>query len=481
MTPVIALPRTAPEIQGVRATAILAFLDAVEQSGLALHSVMLLRHGAIVAEGWWAPYAAERPHMLFSLSKSFASTAVGLAVAEGRLTVDDLVLPFFPEDAPADVSTYLAALRVRDLLTMTSGHADDTTAGFFERPDGNWVASFLEQPLSYAPGTHFKYNSGCTYMLSAIVQRLTGQTVLEYLRPRLLDPLGIEHATWESCPRGVNVGGWGLSITTESIARFGQLYLQHGRWRDEQLLPQEWVAAATRKQVPNGPDPAVDWEQGYGYQFWRSRHNTYRGDGAFGQFCIVMPEKDAVLAITSGVGNMQAVLDLVWRHLVPGLTNAELPPSDDAQRLAERLTMLMLPQPEGGTSALEPTVSGRTYDFPTNPNKIERLSLEFDADVVLRVRDDRGEHRVVAGRGAWVEGETTLDEHGPFRVAATGAWTAPDTYELRLAYVETPFCPTITCRFEDDRVRVAYRLNVSFGPTELPPIEGQLSEGKARA
>jgi CubicO group peptidase (beta-lactamase class C family) len=435
---------------------------------------MLLRHGHVVAEGWWVPYAAELPHMLFSLSKSFTSTAVGLAVAEGRLTVDDLVLPFFPDDAPAEVGEHLAALRVRDLLTMTSGHADDTIAGFFERRDGNWAASFFEQPLSYTPGTHFKYNSGCTYMLAAIMQRLTGQTLLEYLRPRLIDPLGIDYATWESCPRGVNVGGWGLSITTDSIARFGQLYLQHGRWGERQLVPQEWIAEATRKQVPNGPDPAVDWEQGYGYQFWRSRHNAYRGDGAFGQFCIVMPEQDAVLAITSGVGNMQAVLDLVWRHVLPGFSAAALPASADAKRLAARLAGLTLPLPEGSSSALETAVSGRSYRFAANDLQIQQLSLEFDAErVVLRVRDNRGEHELVAGRDAWLQGETTLDQRGRLRVAAAGAWTALDTYELRLWYIETPFSPTITCRFDDDRVRFTYRLNASFGPTEFPPIEGR--------
>lgn len=469
------LPRATPESHGIPSTAILAFLDAVERAELALHSVMLVRHGAVLAEGWWQPYAPERPHMLFSLSKSFTSTAVGLAVAEGRLSVDDLVLPFFPDDAPAVVSEHLAAMRVRDLLTMSTGHAEDTTPALHTCADGNWARAFLAQPVTHAPGTHFLYNSGATYMLSAIVQRLTGTTLLEYLRPRLLDPLGIEDATWESCPRGVNTGGWGLSITTESIARFGQLYLQGGVWCGRRLIPAAWVAAASAAQVSNGTSPDSDWEQGYGYQFWRCRHGAYRGDGAFGQFCVVMPEQDAVLAITSGVGDMQAVLNLAWEHLLPNMAPRALPPNDSATTaLADRLASLALPLVQGQpTTPTAARVSGAAYQVAPNDAQVESLALDFEPETAtLHVRDQRGKHTVMAGSGAWRFGQTSFTERGTLPVAAHGAWTAEDTYELRLCFYETPFLATMTCRFAGDRVQARYRLNVSFGPTELPPLEG---------
>src|SRR5262249_17904140 len=158
-----------------------------------------------------------------------------------------------------------------------------------------------------------------TYMLSAIVQKTAGLTVLDYLRPRLFEPLGIEDPTWGTSPQGVSLGGYGLSIRTEDIARFGQLYLQKGEWQGRQLLPTTRVQAATSRQVSNGSSPQSDWDQGYGYQFWRCRHGAFRGDGAFGQYCLVMPEQDAVLAITSGVKDMQAVLNLVWDKLLPAL------------------------------------------------------------------------------------------------------------------------------------------------------------------
>ena len=277
MTAEISLPRSIPEAQGIPSAAITAFLEAAEQGGSGLHSFMLLRHGRVAAEGWWSPYAPTAPHMLFSLSKSFTSTAVGLAVAEGRLSVDDPVLSFFPAEAPRKPGENLAAMRVRHLLSMSTGHDHDTTEHLYRRRDGDWAKAFLARPVAYAPGTHFLYNTGASYMLSAIVQRLTGMTLLEYLRPRLLDPLGITGAAWETCPRGVNTGGFGLSITTEDIARFGQLYLQRGVWQGRQIVPEAWVAEASSRQMPNGSNAESDWEQGYGYQFWLCRHSAYRG------------------------------------------------------------------------------------------------------------------------------------------------------------------------------------------------------------
>ena len=311
MTAPSSLPHRSPESEGIPSSAIIDFIRSIEEEIHSFHSFMLLRHGAIIAEGWWYPYRRDYPHMLFSLSKSFTSSAIGLAVSEALLTVDDFVLDFFPEDAPKQVGANLKAMRIHHLLSMSTGHDEDTTPFMQNRKDNNWVKGFLNRPVKYKPGTHFLYNTGATYMLSAIIQRLTGDTLLDYLRPRLFDPLGIQNPTWETCPRGINTGGYGLSIKTEDIARFGQLYLQKGAWNGRQILPERWITTASAKQISNGNNSESDWEQGYGYQFWRCRYNIYRGDGAFGQYCIIMPEQDAVLAITSGVPDMQAVLNLI--------------------------------------------------------------------------------------------------------------------------------------------------------------------------
>ena len=315
-----ALPRSSPESQGISSTGILEFVDAATSQITSLHSFMLVRHGQVVTEAWWEPESANKPHVLWSLSKSFTSTAVGLAVAEGKLSIDDPVLKFFPDQAPAEPSANLKAMRVRDLLTMSTGHQDEVNL----RNEKDWTRAFLAQSVPHKPGTHFKYNTPATYMQSAIVQKVTGQTVLDYLKPRLFEPLGIESPKWDSSPEGISLGGYGLFLRTEDIARFGQLYLQKGQWQGKQLVPAEWIEQATSKQVSNGSDPSRDWDQGYGFQFWRCRHDAYRGDGRDGQFCIVLPKLDAVIAITANTGDMQAELNVVWDKLLPAFSDKPL-------------------------------------------------------------------------------------------------------------------------------------------------------------
>ena len=338
----VSLPRSTPEAQGVSTAAIRAFVEAADQRVNTMHSFMLVRHGHVVAEGWWKPEAADKPHVMHSLSKSFTSTAVGLAVSEGKLSVDDPVLKFFPEDAPAAPSDKLKAMRVRDLLTMNSGHEAEVKF----TTNATWVQTFLAHPVPHKPGTHFLYNTPGSHMLSAIVRKVTGETVLDYLKPRLFEPLGIENPEWPSSPQGNTFGGWGLKIRTEDIAKFGQLYLQKGKWNGKQLVPAAWVEQATSKQVSNGSDPTKDWDQGYGFQFWRCRYGAFRGDGANGQFCIVLPEQDAVIAITANTRDMQAELNVVWEKLLPAFHAKKLPANKQEEaKLRETLANLAVRPP----------------------------------------------------------------------------------------------------------------------------------------
>lgn len=337
------LPRSTPEAQGLASAAVRAYLEAADREVKTMHSFMLVRHGKVVAEAWWKPEGPEKPHRLWSLSKSFTSTAVGMAVAEGKLKVEDKVLSFFPEEAPAAIPENLKAMTVKDLLTMTGGHDKEVKLALTDTVP--WVTAFLAHPVPHVPGTHFQYNTPGTHLLSAVVRKVTGETVLDYLQPRLFHPLGIAPPEWPASPQGNTIGGWGLLLRTEDIAKFGQLYLQKGRWDGKQLVPESWVAQATSKQVPNdagkkNPDQS-DWAQGYGFQFWRCRHGAFRGDGKDGQFCIVMPEQDAVVAITAATGDMQKELNLVWDYLLPAMKESPLPeqPEEAAKlkALAERL------------------------------------------------------------------------------------------------------------------------------------------------
>ena len=325
----IRLVRATPESQGVSSEAIAKFLRAADEKVNSMHSVMILRHGKVIAEAWWAPEDATKPHVLWSLSKSFTSTAVGLAVEEGKLSIEDRVVGFFPDDLPGEPSENLRKMQVKDLLTMSTGHADEPNV----RQSQDWIKSFLAHPLPHPPGTFFRYNTPATFMQSAIVQKVTGKTVVDYLQSRLFDPLGIQPPRWDTNPQGISLGGYGLFLKTEDIAKFGQLYLQNGKWEGKQLIPTTWVQKATSKQVSNGDNPSSDWNQGYGFQFWRCRHNAFRGDGKDGQFCVVMPDQDAVVVMTANTTNMQAQLSLVWDHLLEGFQEgamAEDPKNQEA-------------------------------------------------------------------------------------------------------------------------------------------------------
>jgi hypothetical protein len=312
-------------------------------------------------------------------------------------------------------------------------------------------------------------------MQSAIVQHVTGQTVLDYLRPRLFEPLGIENPTWETSPQGISTGGFGLSIRTEDIAKFGQLYLQNGKWHDQQLVPADWIAAATAAQTSNGSNPASDWDQGYGYQFWRCRHGAYRGDGAFGQYCIVLPEQDAVIAITSGVRDMQQILNLVWDHLLPALTPSALPPDEGAvEKLRQRLAQLTVRQPD--VHGEEPVpVAGKTFVFPANELQLESVSLERDGDndqQTLVAHVHGVEQRIRCGRGAWQDGQVAWGNMQPQPAAAAGGWSG-DTWVAKICFYETPFIVTLNLNFSGDELRLRSETNVGFGANRQSVLVGQ--------
>jgi CubicO group peptidase (beta-lactamase class C family) len=465
------LPRSIPEAQGVSPSAVLSFVEAADKNINSMHSFMLLRHGHVVAEGWWSPYHAEAPHSLYSLSKSFTSTAVGLAISEGKLSLNDEVLKFFPEDVPSRPSDNLTSMRVSDLLRMCTGQQSEPPRS----PLQPWTKTFLAHPVPFKPGTHFLYNTSATYMLSAIVQKTTGMTVLDYLRPRLFAPLGIEHPTWETSPQGISAGGYGLSIRTEDIARFGQLYLQKGKWQGKQLVPEAWVEAATTRQTSNGSNPQSDWDQGYGYQFWRCRHGAYRGDGAFGQYCVVLPEQDSVIVITSGGKDMQAILNLVWDKLLPAMKSSPLLPEEEVRKKLEHTLRSLSLRPQEGSGA-PAKISGKKYVFPANRRNLEAITLQCDGadgDVTLISRCNGVEQRITCGRGAWRKGQVAWGSLSQQPAAASGAWTTDDTFTAKLCFYETPFTITVGLKFSGTELQCNSESNVGFGPTKEAQLVGK--------
>ena len=307
------------------------FFQEAANDSMDIHSVMIVRDGSVIYSRWQSEGADSVPHVLHSVSKTFTATAVGLAIADGKMALTDKVIDFFPDKRPAEVSDHLKAMTVRDLLTMTCGHDEEPTSRRDQNAD--WVEAFLAQPVVHEPGTFYLYNSLGTYMLSAIVQQVTGEKIVDYLDARLFQPLHIDKPKWEESPQGINCGGWGLYLKTEDLAKMGQLLLQEGEWNGQQLIPAEWVAEMSKKQVESiNPGTRIeqaeergmtketsDWMQGYGYQMWRCRPDCFRADGARGQYIIVVPDKNAVIAITSDNGDLQGELNLVWKNILPVL------------------------------------------------------------------------------------------------------------------------------------------------------------------
>ncbi len=438
------LPRATPESQGLPSTAVEAFLDAVGSAGVELHSVMVLRHGNVLAEGWWAPYTPDGLHLLYSLSKSFTSTAIGLAVGEGLLSVDDLVSSFFPEIDVDTLDPLVAGMKVRHILSMASGHHDDTIERIRVFGGEDPAAAFLSLVPEEEPGTWFTYNNGCTLMLSVIITRLTGGRLLDYLRPRLFEPLGIGPAYWAGIGP-YDLGFSGLHLQTDAIARLGQLYLQDGVWDGEQLLPAGWVAQASSVQVDNPREPNPDWRQGYGFQFWRCQHNGFRGDGAYGQFCVVLPDHDAVIAITAATGDMQAILDAAWAELLPRYSDEALPETT-ATSLTDRLQALQLSTVDGApTSSASGDGPWTVTDESENPT-IRSVSVSDGSTSdgstgsgwTLSVSDGDADYQVPCGFGEWRSAETTVGDGAPFATAACGAWTDAHTFTAEIAMINTP-------------------------------------------
>ncbi len=472
------LPRSATASQHVDPAAILALLDALEaRPDIEMHSLMVVRHGHVVAEGWWAPYSAGQRHLLYSLSKSFTATAAAFGQAEGLLDLDDPVVKHFPEFEAEITDPRSRAIKVRHVAAMASGHDREMAQEALDRDPAEPVRGFLLIPPDQEPGTVFAYSQPCTYTLGSIVQRNAGMPLTGYLRPRLFDPLGIGPVGWQAWPPGREQGFSGLFARTEDVAKLGQLYLQGGRWDGRQLIPAGWVAEATTKQVANPDRENPDWRQGYGFQFWMARHG-YRGDGAFGQFCVVLPEQDTVVAITASTLDMQAILDALWEHLLPGL-GPDGPGARGGgpaqEELSARLAGLALPAapaappgsagPAAGGSGFVTgapfTVAGPAGELGTALVSVGLAERAEGWEVTLSEKGDAV--TFPAGLGTWVVSSPAARHGGTIPVAASGGWADGGRLRLEVIFLETPHRVDIELGEPDRTATAAWRIPPLFG------------------
>jgi len=465
--------RSTPAAEGVNSRGIIRFLDEMKEKKLHMHDMIILRHGKIILETDFAPWSGKNLHMLFSLSKSFTSTAVGFAVQDGLMKLTDRLVDYFPEKLPARPCENMEKITVKDLLTMNTGHQTEPRHG-----GDDYEATFLRSYVEHKPGTHFLYNTFGTYMLSAMLQKATGRKTLDYLREKFLDPLGMSPDIWtEESPSGVATGGYGMNVRVKDIAKMGQFYLQKGCWDGKQLLNEAWIRDAQTPWSDNSwtrEDKEDDWAQGYGYQFWMCRpEHVFRGDGAFGQYCIICPDQDMVIAINSGVDDMGAVMKSLWRNV---LSAADQDGGDDAE-LTERLKHTCTPAvwEEEGLQTERPVPEqawiGTYRLLEENAWGISEIEIR---EKEIRMRLGGGDSVIPLERDVWtpVQLETgkQQDPWGNMRQAAARAAKTGDGLTLHLCFTGTPFEDVIRMSFTEHGIEIREERNVAMGERKYAMI-----------
>jgi len=491
------LPRSIPEIEGVASSGIIDFLNAIDTGRQEIHSFMFLRHGKVIAEGWWDPYGPDYKHLLYSASKTFTATGIGLAVSENRLKLSDKVISFFPYSLPDTVGEQMKELTVENLLTMSVGQ--DPPA-MLAGNDEDWITAFLKDEPVHKPGTVFKYNNMATFMLSAIVQQVTGQTLFDYMKPRIFTPLSIRGMDWDKNSQGINLGLMGLRLRTEDLAKFGQLLMQSGKWNNKQLIPAEWVKEATSFKIESR-DPSTktpkdkdDWAQGYCYQMWRGRNNSVRLDGMAGQFVILFPDKDAIVVLTANAKNTQEELNLVHNYLIPAIKSNKAIQSDPVSysNLQKKQSGLSLkPQLSGRSeSGFEKKISGKEFMIGDNDYQIQSVYFGFsDNECSFAMKRNNQISMIKAGQGSWKTVNSRLNSllapprGSPsksvdasysvplvsVKVASAYSWTDSGTLEITARFVEESLgSQTIECRFSEMNGSVT----VTIGPKSAPALMG---------
>lgn len=465
------LPYSTPEREGVSSRVLLDLLKAWK--GLdSLNSFIIVRRGKVIAEHYYAPYRPETPHMLFSLTKSFTSLAIGFAEQEGLLSLEDPAVKFFPEKTFKQDGAVLKKVTIRHLLTMSGGHETCPLLSLTDEERAritDYTQAFFDAPFVYAPGEKFVYNSAGSHVLAAIIRQVTGVNMTEYLTPRLLKPLNITSFRVMTSPEGVEMGGWGGMACTRDLAKVGECIRLGGVWNGKQIIPAEYLRQATSFQMDNSANEAPDWKVGYGYQFWQSRHG-FRGDGACGQYILVLPEADMVIAITSGLPEMGRILDPVWDILLPSLydhARADKPEAwaeldhyaqnelqiplcaGDRLRRMEKKTFKMKPNPCGIRSITCSTMMGRAQLLLDGPN---------------------GEELISAGFGFFVDNPIRMKTAFMRRASASAAWTSENVLRFEVVLADSPYRMTYLLDFSNGALRFERTSNLQFLNPDWPVL-----------
>ncbi len=488
-----ALERTTPESVGISSRSIIKLMDTFKERGIENHSFMILRHGKVCAEAWAYPYNADTPHALYSFSKSVSSTAFGFLVDEKTIVpstgkpidFNTLVGDVFPGRKTKKEHKYDKLLTYRNLLTMHSSKKMNLLA---DKGKIDWIEDYMNASYHSKPGTYWNYCNENSFMLCATVKELTGQTVIEYLTPRLFEPLGIEIPRWECNQENVEAGGWGLYLKTEDMAKFILTYLNGGKYNGEQIIPEWYVKEATKKQVNNDIEKNLDTKAGYGYQFWMNGGPAggFRADGMFSQHGVALPKYDAVIICTSGCPMEQHNLDALWNVFPDAFSDEPLPEDPAAydeltKRISEYSLNEELPEKPRRTE-FEKQINGREYKirkklianiagFPSSimampitfmdvrtPGNIDNLKFEFkENELQMSWTEKNGEYSesIPAGMDGKYRYGTLNNGPLPYTSAATACWNEDGSLDIKIRPVDAVSGRSLKIRFKNgDKIKI---------------------------
>ena len=468
--------KATPESCGISSKNIIGFIEAMCK-GLEdqeTHSFLLLRHGKLVCEGYFDPYEKDTEHTLFSVSKSFASIAIGFLVEEGKITTDDYIHTYFPELITEDINKENLKIKIHDLLCMSFGQKGGAVHEAQKRTDLTDVMlyDFFYRQKELECGEKFRYDAFGTYMLSALVHKVTGMNIVEYLMPRLFEPLNIEKPYYPVDKLGIAIGYSGMRMRMRDLTKVGYVYLNGGKWEGKQIVPESWVKLATQKHISTEDvSTGLDWKEGYCYQFWKGRFNTTRLCGAHGQMCVIMPDYDAIFVINSGYDNdkLSYILESFYENIMFNMKDEPLPEDKEGfEALEDVISNLRLTYRFSEMSPLAKIISGNTYEVEET-NIYKAVKLDFDEDEVrVTFISDIKNFEFTAGFSKPVFGKpegtrfASLEREDNFKTVATAAWLSRKELEITLRLIG---CPAI--------VKVVADFSLEENPVKIVPIRSR--------
>lgn len=432
-----------PESLGIPALSIKNFLKRLDEQELPMHSAIIMRHDKVCAETYYAPYDRNSLHRMFSITKSFVCLAIGLLEEEGKLSLDDHIVDYFPEKLPPEgAHPYLKMLTIRQMLTMRTCH-DKTTYKVTKMDD--WTATFFVTTPDHVPGTNFSYDTSSTHTLGALVEKLTGMSVLDYLRIKFLDEIGFSKDAYIlKDPVGVSMGGSGLCCTTYDILKVMYCIAKGGVYHGKQLLPKKFISEAVKKHSdPHGKQGTLEEIQGYGYQIWMTTHDGYVLFGMGGQLAMYVPEKDIFMITTADAqgrqGGVQLIYEAFWSEIYDKLSDSPLP--ENAAAVQELTTFCnsrkLYVLPGESTMPMADLINNISYVCDENPCSVTNVRVQFDiaaSEGTLYYANKTGAHEITFGLGHnCIQQFPDYD----FRCAASAAWRTDNNLLIKIQIIDS--------------------------------------------